>query len=88
MQRIVLGQSGMVAQPARMSHLIVEQEQRLPSAAFDDVQLATSGLDQLFSPRHDVVAMMQHLPFIYVAKAPHPPCSKGEGERAKRCVKG
>src|SRR5438132_9848442 len=42
----------MVAQPARMSRLIVEQEQRLPGAAFDDVQLDTSGLDQLFSPRH------------------------------------
>src|SRR5262245_18131280 len=42
----------MVAQPARMAHLIVEQEQRLPGAAFDDMQLATSGLDQFFSPRH------------------------------------
>src|SRR5438132_4825153 len=42
----------MVAQPARMSQLIMEQEQRLPGTAFDDVQLDASGLDQFVSPRH------------------------------------
>jgi hypothetical protein len=31
--------------------------------------------------------MMQHLPVIYVDKALHPTFSKGEGARAKRCVK-
>src|SRR5438067_13391235 len=66
----------MVAQPARMSRLIVEQEQRLPGAAFDDVQLDTSGLDQLFSARDgtccDDVAPTFHL------------CGKGSSPRKGR----
>src|SRR4029453_14302490 len=73
----------MVAQPARMPHLIMEQEQRLPSTAFDDLNLATSGLDQFFSPRHGSCCHDAAPTFHLCGKGPSPYILKGRRNKSQ-----
>src|SRR5215813_4338187 len=73
----------MVVQPTWMSHLIVEEEQRLPGAAFNDVQLTTSGLDQLFSPRHGSGCHDAAPTFHLCGKGPSPYLLKGRGSKSQ-----
>src|SRR5262245_23506750 len=73
----------MIAQPAGMSHLIMEQEQRLPGTTFDDVELDTSGLHQLLSPRYRSCRHDAAPTFHLCGKGSPPCCLKGRGRKSQ-----